>query len=81
MAKSDWLKHLSKTYKNMKASNPATKLGDAMKFASKTFKKIVPVKFSNKTKYVKKHGKKNRFSKKRFYKKRGGNTNEQEREV
>jgi hypothetical protein len=52
-----------------------------MKFASKTFKKIVPVKFNNKTKFVKKQRfSKRKFSKRRFYKKRGGE-NEQEKEL
>ena len=40
MAKSDWLNHVTKTYKMLKQSNPEAKLKDAMRMASKTFKKV-----------------------------------------
>jgi hypothetical protein len=43
MAKSDWLNHLKKTYKTLKQSNPEAKLKDAMRTASKTFKKVAEV--------------------------------------
>ena len=68
MAKSDWMNHLTSTFKKMKSSNPATKLGDAMKYASKTFKKLNPLKM-NKTKHFKKHYKKhgNKFHGKKHH--------------
>lgn len=34
-----WQDHMMKTYRAMKASNPKTRLGDAMKAAKKTFRK------------------------------------------
>jgi len=75
MAKSDWLNHVTKTYKMLKQSNPEAKLKDAMRMASKTFKKVssafdvlVP-KTGRKTKRHFK-GKKSRKSRSRRY--RGG---------
>ncbi len=35
-----WTTHLMKVYKEMKAKNPDTKLGDAMKEAKKTYKSV-----------------------------------------
>jgi hypothetical protein len=43
MAKSNWLKHVTNTYKLLKQSNPEAKLKDAMRLASKTFKKVSSV--------------------------------------
>lgn len=40
MAKSDWLNHVTNTYKMLKQSDPSAKLKDAMRMASKTFKKV-----------------------------------------
>ncbi len=37
---SEWTTHLMKVYKEMKAKNPDTKLGDAMKEAKKTYKSV-----------------------------------------
>ena len=37
---SAWTTHLMKVYKEMKAKNPDTKLGDAMKEAKKTYKSV-----------------------------------------
>ncbi len=37
---SEWTTHLMKVYKEMKAKNPETKLGDAMKEAKKTYKSV-----------------------------------------
>ncbi len=34
-----WQDHMMKTYREMKARNPNTRLGDAMKAAKKTFRK------------------------------------------
>lgn len=34
-----WRDHMMKTYREMKARNPNTRLGDAMKAAKKTFRK------------------------------------------
>lgn len=34
-----WGKHMMEVYREMKARNPATKLGDAMKAAKKTYRK------------------------------------------
>lgn len=34
-----WQDHMMKTYREMKSRNPATRLGDAMKAAKKTFRK------------------------------------------
>jgi hypothetical protein len=81
MAKSDWLNHVTKTYKMLKQSNPQAKLKDAMRMASKTFKKVssvidafVPAK-GKKTKRHYHKGKKIRKSRSsRKY--RGGNENE-----
>jgi hypothetical protein len=69
----DWRIHLTSTFNKMRMSNPATKLGDAMKAASKTFKKLNPLKM-NKTKHYKKHGKKSHRNKHHSRKrgKRGG---------
>ena len=39
MAKTAWVKHLMKTFKNMKSKNKDAKLRDAMKVAGKTYKK------------------------------------------
>ena len=36
---SDWVKHVTSTYKEMKKRNRNAKLGDAMKAAKKTYKK------------------------------------------
>lgn len=36
---SEWQEHLMKTYRQMKAKNPNTKLPDAMKEAKRTYKK------------------------------------------
>tara|TARA_R110000744_G_scaffold146875_1_gene259817 strand:- start:488 stop:688 length:201 start_codon:yes stop_codon:yes gene_type:complete len=38
-AKTDWMIHLQKTYKEKKAKNPAYKYSSAMKDAKKTYKK------------------------------------------
>ena len=43
MAKSNWLKHVTNTYKLLKQSNPEAKLKDAMRLASKTFRKVSSV--------------------------------------
>jgi len=37
--KGSWVTHMMNVYKSMKKSNPATKLGDAMKAAKKSYKK------------------------------------------
>ena len=34
-----WLEHVKKTFKELKTKNPATSLKDALKHASKTYKK------------------------------------------
>ncbi len=34
-----WSQHMMKVYREMKARNPATKLGDAMRAAKKTYRK------------------------------------------
>jgi hypothetical protein len=54
MAKSNWLKHVTTTYKMLKQSNPEAKLKDAMRIASKTFKKVSSIVRD----YVPKKGKK-----------------------
>ncbi len=35
----EWQAHMMKVYREMKARNPATKLGDAMRAAKKTYRK------------------------------------------
>ena len=79
MAKSDWLKHLTKTYKTLKQSNPEAKLKDAMRAASKTFKKVssvidsvIPAKKSTRHR---RRGKKSRKNKSK--KVRGGEQSEE----
>lgn len=76
MAKSDWLKHVTNTYKMLKQSNPEAKLKDAMKHASKTFKKVSSTidSYIPKTgKRTRRHrkGRKSRKNRSRRY--RGGN--------
>ena len=70
MAKSDWLKHLTSTYKTLKQSNPEAKLKDAMRAASKTFKKVssaidyvVPGKKSSRRRHRGKKTRKNKSKK------------------
>ena len=81
MAKSNWLKHVTNTYKLLKQSNPEAKLKDAMKMASKTFKKVssivsdyIPKKSSTKTRrgYKGKKFRKNKSRKNKFRKMKGG---------
>ena len=81
MAKTNWLKHVTNTYKLLKQSNPEAKLKDAMKMASKTFKKIssvvsdyIPKKSSKTTRrgYKGKKSRKNKTRKNKFRKYRGG---------
>ena len=83
MAKSDWLNHVTKTYKMLKQSNPEAKLKDAMKMASKTFKKVsstidsyIPINGKRTRRHRK--GKKSRKHRSRKY--RGGNEDEELRE-
>jgi len=75
MAKSDWLNHVTKTYKMLKQSNPQAKLKDAMRAASKTFKKVssaIDVFVPKKGRRTKRHFKGHKKGKKsRKY--RGGN--------
>ena len=75
MAKTNWLKHVTNTYKLLKQSNPEAKLKDAMKMASKTFKKIssvvsdyIPKKSSKTTRrgYKGKKSRKNKTRKNKF---------------
>jgi len=81
MAKSNWLKHVTNTYKLLKQSNPEAKLKDAMKMASKTFKKVssivgdyIPKKSSSSTRrgYKGKKFRKNKTRKMKFRKMKGG---------
>ena len=81
MAKSNWLKHVTNTYKLLKQSNPEAKLKDAMRMASKTFKKVssvvsdyIPKKSSKTTRrgYKGKKSRKNKFRKNKTRKYRGG---------
>jgi hypothetical protein len=86
MAKSDWLNHVTNTYKMLKQSNPEAKLKDAMKAASKSFKKVsstidsfVPKNGRRTRRHFKGHkkGKKSRkYRRSRKY--RGGNEGEGE---
>jgi len=85
MAKSDWINHVTKTYKMLKQSNPEAKLKDAMRAASKTFKKVssaidvfVPKKGRRTSRHFKGHkkGKKSRKYRSRRY--RGGNNENSE---
>ena len=79
MAKSDWLNHVTNTYKMLKQSNPEAKLKDAMKAASKSFKKVsstvrsfVPMN-GRRTKHHRKGRKSRRTGRSRKYRYRGGN--------
>ena len=78
MAKSDWINHVTKTYKMLKQSNPQAKLKDAMRAASKTFKKVssaidvfIPKKGRRTKRHFKGHKKGKKYRKSRKY--RGGN--------
>ena len=87
MAKTNWLKHVTNTYTLLKQSNPEAKLKDAMKMASKTFKKVsstiddyTPKRFKTKRSYKgKRKGKKSRKLR-RSRKYRGGEEQEKEEE-
>lgn len=81
MAKSNWLKHVTNTYKLLKQSNPEAKLKDAMRMASKTFKKVssvvrdyIPKKSGRSTRrgYKGKKFRKNKSRKNKFRKMKGG---------
>jgi hypothetical protein len=81
MAKTNWLKHVTNTYKLLKQSNPEAKLKDAMRMASKTFKKVssvvrdyIPKKSSTKTRraYKGKKFRKNKSRKNKYRKMKGG---------
>ena len=89
MAKTNWLKHVTTTYKLLKQSNPEAKLKDAMKMASKTFKKVssvvsdfIPKKSSatKKRSYKGKKSRKNKSRKNKFRKYKGGEESEAELE-
>jgi hypothetical protein len=70
MAKSDWLNHVTKTYKMLKQSDPSAKLKDAMRMASKTFKKVS----STVNSFVPKKGRRTRHHKKGRKFRRSGRT-------
>lgn len=86
MAKSDWLNHVTKTYKMLKQSNPQAKLKDAMRAASKTFKKVsstmnsfVPKKGRKTSRHFKGHRKGKKFRRTgRSRRYRGGNNENSE---
>jgi hypothetical protein len=70
---SEWTTHLMKVYKEMKAKNPETKLGDAMKEAKKTYKSVAkPKKGGDREEEEEQEGgkKKKRSSKKKASKKK-----------
>ena len=69
---SAWTTHLMKVYKEMKAKNPDTKLGDAMKEAKKTYKSVAkPKKGGDRDEDEQEGGKKKkRSSKKKASKKK-----------
>ena len=83
MEKNDWLNHVTKTYNMLKQSNPQAKLKDAMRMASKTFKKVsstidtfVPAKGKRSTRRHSRKGKKARKLRPRSRRYRGGNGHE-----
>jgi len=87
MAKTNWLKHVTNTYKLLKQSNPEAKLKDAMRMASKTFKKVssvvrdyIPKKSGRSTRraYKGKKSRKNKFRQSKFRKYKGGEEEELE---
>jgi ADP-heptose:LPS heptosyltransferase len=84
MAKSDWLNHVTNTYKMLKQANPEAKLKDAMKAASKSFKKVsstvrsfVPMNGRRTKRHFKGHKKGRKFRRTgRSRRYRGGNDEE-----